>query len=432
MTDEEKQQIINNQIENTLTVYFVDGTEAITEHNIASESMTLTQSICDESKLKFGGCIASEFSIDVINTADRTFALKDLVGKEIYAVLTAKYVSSFLVYPSSALYPLSSLVPGRKIESVDFVIFRGTIKSAKLDQNNQNKRHVVAYDVFADLYDLDFTNYLYSKWVKMGAITLVSLLSSELVPFINRYYNININGHGFRKINENANTYTVCNDKWTKSDDKITAGQALSYIYEAIGCFGYLEYSSEKYPTVEAVDLQKTEDTAKTEIEIYDTYISLYSEEYESEGYQYARFSNNVDDKDSKTVDVDYTGEITSGKVYDFSDNIFLYQTTAIGSTVGGPDTVAHIMINTDGTKITAYKLKDCNYIPFTATVVGRPWNIAGHKIKIKQFKTDINGEYLLDENGDKVVTYFESYILSRTLSGIKSLTDKITTKGAN
>lgn len=422
MTEAEKQQIINNQVENTLTVYFVDGTDAITEHNIASESMTLTQSICDESRLKFGGCIASEFSIDVINTADRAFVLNDLVGKEIYAVLTTKYVSTSLVYPSSALYPSSSLAPGNKIESVDFVIFRGTIKSAKLDQNNQNKRHVVAYDAFADLYDLDFTNYLYSQWNNVGisSHTLCTLLIG-LNDFIRDYYTVLVNSHGFLKINNKTQTYTVVNSKWLGTDDEITAGQALNYIYETIGCFGYLEYSSEKYLTVEAVDLQNTE------TEIYDTYINLYSEEFTSEGYQYARFSNNVDDKNSKTVDVDYNTELTSGKVYDFSDNIFLYQKTDITKPSSGTDQVSIIMNGG-----TTDKLTNCDYIPFTATVIGRPWNIAGHKLKIKQFKTDVNGEYLLDENGDKVVTYFESYILSRTLSGIKSLTDKITTKGAN
>ena len=46
-----KKQTIENLIENTLTVSFPNGEyEDITEENIASESMSIKQSICDESK----------------------------------------------------------------------------------------------------------------------------------------------------------------------------------------------------------------------------------------------------------------------------------------------------------------------------------------------------------------------------------------------
>jgi hypothetical protein len=67
--------IINDLIRNELIITFPDNdAEPITEENIAFESMSLKRSICDSEALIFGGCIASEFSIDLINTGSRSFS----------------------------------------------------------------------------------------------------------------------------------------------------------------------------------------------------------------------------------------------------------------------------------------------------------------------------------------------------------------------
>lgn len=106
-----KKQAIENLIENTLTIIFPDGDfEDITEANIASESMSLKQSICDESKLRFGGCIASEFDIDLVNSADRTFTA-DLVGKWISVKLTQRFHSGENLLPSEKLFPSVHIFP---------------------------------------------------------------------------------------------------------------------------------------------------------------------------------------------------------------------------------------------------------------------------------------------------------------------------------
>lgn len=423
MTEQTKQNIINNVIENTLTVYFADGTPAITESNIASESMTFTQSICDEAKLKFGGCIAAEFSIDVLNTLSRTFTLNDLVGKDIYAVLTMEYIDITQIYPSATLCPASTLLPGAKIKSIDFTIFRGRIASAKLDQNNPQKRHVIAYDAFADLYSLDYTNILYNIW--NNPQTINSILSS-LNLYILRFYPVPINTSKYLKyINDRMNKYTVQNNEWLKSNSKISCGQALNYICEILGCFGVVDYTSnQQQAQINILDLQKSE------CETYDFYQNLNVEEYQSKGYQYISVSNKNTDRSLKITSNDYTSDsitIDSNKSYDMTDNIFLYQGSDVSMPVAGTNAVYIILSGG-----TADKLALCNYTPFSATVDGRPWMNAGDKIKINSYKTDVYGNYVLDSDGNRVVITVESYILSRTLTGIKSLTDKITAKGAN
>ena len=44
-----------------------DIIEPITKKNTLSQQVTLTESICDEEQLKFGGCNASQFEFTVIN-----------------------------------------------------------------------------------------------------------------------------------------------------------------------------------------------------------------------------------------------------------------------------------------------------------------------------------------------------------------------------
>ncbi|MCH5202748.1 MAG: hypothetical protein J1F17_06035, partial [Oscillospiraceae bacterium] len=82
MTDLQKKKLIDELMYTTLIIDFVDKSiESITEDNITAESMKLKQSICDETSLKFGGCIASEFSVEIFNTENRTFDAEKLTNK---------------------------------------------------------------------------------------------------------------------------------------------------------------------------------------------------------------------------------------------------------------------------------------------------------------------------------------------------------------
>ena len=127
ISENDKQQIIDNLIENTLEITFPDGDELkITEENVLSESMKLTQSICNDSTLRFGGCIASRFEIDLLDSAERKFST-DLTGKWISVALIQKYPSSEFLYPSANLAPSQNLAPGKIIAEKKWYIFSGFI-----------------------------------------------------------------------------------------------------------------------------------------------------------------------------------------------------------------------------------------------------------------------------------------------------------------
>ena len=155
---------------NELIITFTDNGETdveyeadITEENVVSESMRLTQSICDEDHLKFGGCIASEFSIDLLNTDDRQFT-QSLVGRWISVKLIRHTISNRPIYPSSTLYPSDNLYPGYEPDETTHYIFSGKIDSAKLNQNDMNVRTIIAYDALAILHATDTTNYVYERF----------------------------------------------------------------------------------------------------------------------------------------------------------------------------------------------------------------------------------------------------------------------------
>ena len=147
---------------------------------MASESMNLKQAVCDERKLTFGGCIASEFDIDLINSADRAFTT-DLVGKWISVKLTQRFPSGESLLPSANTFPSSGALPGETVTEKEYYLFSGVIDSAKLDRNNRNQRHIVAYDALSLLYDLDATDKLFHLWksysdgYKVGDLMVVCL-----------------------------------------------------------------------------------------------------------------------------------------------------------------------------------------------------------------------------------------------------------------
>ena len=152
-------------IHNKITISFPDGDgngnpiTPITEENIVSESMRVRQSICDGDSIRFGGCIASEFRIDLMDTEDRQFS-QSLAGKWISVKIAQLYASDTVLYPRAYLSPSGTLYPGRVNQTNDFYVFSGFIESAKRSATDKNMRNIIAYDVFAKMYEWDATDYL--------------------------------------------------------------------------------------------------------------------------------------------------------------------------------------------------------------------------------------------------------------------------------
>jgi hypothetical protein len=163
---------------NELIITFTDNGEQgvpleadITADNIVEESMKLTQSINDENYLKFGGCIAAQFSIDLLNTDNRKFT-DSLVGRWISVKLIERTDSENPLLPSSELTPGAMVYPGNEFNSNVHYLFSGRIDSAPQSKEDLNVRTIIAYDAMAILYATDATNYVFQQLAQTGAFTI--------------------------------------------------------------------------------------------------------------------------------------------------------------------------------------------------------------------------------------------------------------------
>lgn len=439
--------IIHHLIQNRIEIFFPDGDEqTISESNIVSESMTLKQSICDSDELRFGGCIASEFSIKLLNTADRSFT-NELTGKWISVKMTQKYADPDApVLPSGDLYPCGSLFPGKTTGEQSFWIFSGYIDSAKTDKTDKNIVNIVAYDVLAKLYEADATNMLYELWLNSSYVYNLGYLFSRILQnngvftiqttgttaVLNEYYKWN--------PNKSVQSYAAYNTDWRNSKDKISFGQLLKDICELIGVFGVIVPGAGKG--------NFTFRRLSGDVETYRFYEELIADDYESTGYTDFRFSvaGSSTGKSASgvyTVDNTLVGGLSDAadgavdKMYDFTKNILLWEN--IG-TSGRTTTDTDMLINRSsiGTRLalnaeSTEHRGQCafsSYQPLTATLDGRLWVNVGAPIEILVSRTTVDGDYVLDENNHIIKDSVYTYVLSRTLTGIQALTDRIEAKG--
>lgn len=414
-----KEKVINELIGNKLEIVFVDGDEeTITEANMYSESMKLKQAICDESELKFGGCIASEFDIDLINTADRSFT-NSLEGKWISVRLTQTFPTGEGVLPSAELLPSANLLPGEIITTKVWYLFSGYISSAEIDKNDKNLRHVVAYDAFAKMFEWDATNKLFALWQAGGAnfTTLIDLCVKN--------ENLAIGYNPSALLDEIIDTqtgtsvlnFTTLNEDWLNDSDTISYGEILKNICEMVGLFGFIRPNSGK-------GVFNMLPMSVSNVEEYKFYEQLYAAETTSLGYTTIYASIGGSQRSSKVWRFDPvdTPDDAVEHIYDMTDNILAWQSE---------DTSSVHPMNSLYNGNSGKRLYNSSYAPITASLDGRPWVEVGDRIQINVIQTDTEGNYIYDVDGVTPLTEtIESYVLSRTLSGIQALTDKIEAKG--
>lgn len=419
-----KEKVINELMENTLVISF-PGYEftPIYEDNIVSESMTLKQSICDESSLKFGGCVASEFQIQLLNTDRRTFGT-ELVGKRINVALTQTFPNGNFLYPKTDLYPSSSLYPGEIIANQTWYLFSGYIDSAKLDQSDNNVRNIIAYDAFAKLNEADGTDKLFSLWQDFpNGCTLKNLLihclqynDTVFIAKDNNSWNTRL-GELLNMANyEFAGDYLTINKSWMENHDKITYGQIIKNVCELLGAFGFIS-ANETFGVFKFIFTKG--------IETYNSYEQFYAEEFTTKGFSGVQMMIGIDaDRTSKTTTVGSSIIDDNTNYYDLTDNIICWQEkTTTGLFHPFSDLYnGHL---TDSQMATGYI-----YTPVTATLDCRLWVEPGDKIIINRPKTNIYGDYVRNSDGNIITESVTSFVLSRTITGIKALTDQIEAKG--
>lgn len=426
---------------NRIVISFPDGDgEPITEENIRSESMRIRQTICDESYLKFGGCIASELKIDLLRTNDRSFD-DSLIGKWISVKITQCFTTDNLLYPSSSLYPSPTLFPGFQTEEVDRYVFSGYIDSAVVSKTDNNVISITAYDILAKLHAEDATDALYAMYKTVNNNTLGTILNAVTSRFSLNF----VSGNLLSEFYNNGSNVTIRNypvwknTDWMNSGEKISYGQLLRDICEMLGTFGVIVPNSGKG----SLEFRTLYNPDVEEYTFFEP--PLNAETYQCTGYTDFVFPvENDSNRPGKTVTAigglsdSYDGAVE--KSYDFSANILTQRKYAQS---GGSRTSTEFdyLINTSsiGTRLamnaeseshpTACTLSE--YKPVKVRLDARLWVKVGAPVRIYANKTDAEGGYIIDETtGLPVKEIINTYIFTRTITGIQALTDEIETKG--
>lgn len=138
---------------NAVTLHFPlnSNISDITSANIVLSSLELDKQLMDGSDFKFGGCVASEMKIKLVNY--KNFAA--LEGETVQAIINTSLASD--LYPSDTLYPSATLYPN--VGVINTPIFYGKIESLERDVKNRGIVTLTAYDAFHDMANYDITNW---------------------------------------------------------------------------------------------------------------------------------------------------------------------------------------------------------------------------------------------------------------------------------
>ena len=183
---------LEDSVDKQLKISFDGG--GITNTDIFSETMQITESICSDSQISFGNCEASIFKITVAN---------------INIPLEGKWIS------------VSMVLNGK--EDNPFIF--GTYKVSSFKPSaDRSKRELIAYDAIKDILDADVTNWYTSLQFPLS-----------LKSFRNSFFAyIGIEQEDTSLVNDNM---TV---EKTIESDEISGKLIINAICEINGCFGVM------------------------------------------------------------------------------------------------------------------------------------------------------------------------------------------------
>lgn len=388
-----KNACLNGSVENQLIIdiaYDRSSGDVVQIRNdeIVSESMKLHQSICDDSDFKFGGCIASQFEIEITRDID-------LTGREITVYLFQKAIIP--TYPGSQTYPTSPDITNKIITYPGFTviegyngqsisIFKGKIYSCKLSKN-RIIRKIVAYDDFYWKGNADCTNWYRNLFNDTEKITL-----GELRKAIVREAKFDQADDSIVLPADDLKVYMI--------EDNVTFGELLRQICEFNGCFAIINDDGE----LEYLFMPNRYS------ENYDYYIDIETEDFEK---------------------IAFTGLYITGfkdgngrfRLFSASDENFYFMEG--NNVVTANETVSNF--NLDFASIQE-KLKENfaikSYTPMTLKSEYRSWVEIGDRIRVNVKWWDLDGH----EQQEQIL----SYVLSRSISGIQAITDEISAGGEN
>jgi hypothetical protein len=440
-----KQAVIDGTAETSLEVrVYTEGAlgyEAIPSDNIVSESMSLKQSICDESELKLGGAIAATFEIQLVSTTDLGFGtfppadrVMSLEGKRIDVAIIGRYPGTAL-YPSSALYPSASRFPGNQWANETVIIFSGTVHSCSKSTFDDIFYNLIAYDDLRKLNKLNVSRKLRQLMVNadstperilgmISEVSGVSVATSELPAALSQLVLRNYDWEN--KKNKESNS------------TKITALDLLKKLGEIESGFFFFRGSDR------TIHFRSTTNAGSERYEVYESLVSDLKNASDYIGLLFP-YGGNINPADRSQWD-NLTGyysngvffevgdnfpPITEANAYDMSDNILAWDYSCAADPSENLSKISVINSNYDS-EINSIM----NYTPMTLTVVGKPWLEVGDTVVVEVPVRDVYGNFL-DINGEITDDFdaarkqiYSTTVLTRTLTGIRALTDTIEAKG--
>ena len=407
-----KQACRNGTVKNEIIIYIpVEGSEnphQIRNDEIVSDSMKLTQSICDDSDLRFGGCIASEFEIET------TANIGDLTGRRIYVYLSQTAIMP--TYPGEETYPTAdgneiiATYPGHTVYKGyggnSIRVFTGYIFSCKLSKK-RIIRKIVAYD---DMYwkgNADCAAWyrsLYTNAQEQGETVTMNYLRTRIAAAMRL-----------------ADTETLPTDDLIAYEMDISNGttyiELLRQICELNGCFAFINGSGQlEYRTIKSSNYV---DGVNNIFESYDHYKDVETEDFVKLQNQYNCLEINGDSGFKGITDIE-PHEALEENPYVLSNDIYTTHRTPsndLSSDFGVPTDTNSISYKI-GQNIAAAK----PYTPIILNADYRSWVEAGDRIRIPV--------YTIDANGTRNREYIWSLVLSRTISGLPYLADEIVANG--
>lgn len=381
-----KQKLLDNTVSIDLLIEFTDKkTKTLTSENILLDTLELTNSICDDSTLKFGGCISSQLSISVFGIDE------ELNNREIKVYIYQKYIDE--LYPSNTLYPKAEIVGAPasnlypyKLVPVRVCIFTGVIDSSKRQQN-RNVREIIAYDKLYQVSKINIYNWFYGVayyspkiTIKDLKETLVDILESNGITLDTSIYDSDDNyalNLSYQLVED------IC-------DRKLTALELLESYCEITAHFAYCTGNG----TIKILRLPQS----GVALEPYKVkyYTDLTFEDYTVASITNARFPYNKSKTRNETIkNVSASSE---KKNYYDSDN----KLTACNKT----NTIVTNLIRPNGSLLSGWLFY--NFRPFNANLFGRWWLEPGDTITLDTGAEDI-----------KTIT---TTIFSRTINGTAGL----------
>ena len=439
LTSTEKDLILNHNVYNSLRMVFPDGSvEPIENENIVGESMQLTQAICDEASLRFGGVIASELQISIHNTSGegdtpswiRKFD-DSLEGKWFYLEMIHHCASVGTLFPHNDLYPSVDLYPNSEPVEIPVVLFSGCISSIQKDKNDPNVFNIVAYDLFDSLNQKNAQNWINSS-IYYNSSSHNEFRVQYIFDHLAGMYNIDDYDHQpiFKVYSGiSGRTYGTFNLYHADMNTDISYGNMLKYACEIAGVFAVVEPTTElvngMLGRIKLIVLGKGEWKSGQSYpldvrEDYDYYESFWQNEIH-EHYTAATYKREVNKQDEQdNDDIKCILDINNvAYMYDLTSNPFPYAT----STSGYP--FNSYIAYRGGTEHPVSRLTQ-EVIPIEAELIGKSWVEVGDKIRIKYNEIYPNGEIISENN------WCTSYVLKRVLKGCNALTDSITVNGGS